>query len=307
MYVPGDEIASESSTSYLPLAMSNVHETNVHEAMSDNEATSGDTSMDDETYDAVPICPFTKIFNCKSPVGENGVICDLCYGRQRHALDQAAAKHFAAPYGTINLDERVLHELLLTLRRRDEEQVKQKRDADSTYRKYVCPTESYTCRLDTHITQVRTKVDKPCQLVDKEDTFCEVCAKPAIDMCIAKNVDEHAGELKFPKYLCILKDGKYADANLAFRKKMKPVVKCCTTRNTSQLCNECWEHYEMRAPSYLVDWFDKDTRMLNKWGQKAEFVRQQFSGRFDVVPKKVRETADPVAPQLSWHDKTTGF
>jgi hypothetical protein len=56
--------------------MSNVHETNVNEAMSDNETSSGDISMGDDTYDAVTSCPFVDIFNCESPARDNGVVCD---------------------------------------------------------------------------------------------------------------------------------------------------------------------------------------------------------------------------------------
>jgi hypothetical protein len=244
--------------------MSNVHETNVNEAMSDNETSSGDISMGDDTYDAVTSCPFIDIFNCESPVWDNGVVCDTCYKKQRYALDCKVAEYFAnfaTVDGTIVPEQRVLHELLDELRRRDDEG-----------KEYVCPTESYAHRFDTHVGHVRSKAKGRCDPVHKKDTFCSVCVVHAILMGIASDHKEgRGGELKPLSWDCILKDDNYANKGLQFRRKMAPSSDCRRTRNQGQLCEGCWVYYSgdpKRADHlwYLTRWFDKDTRMVNTLG-----------------------------------------
>jgi hypothetical protein len=260
-------------------------------------------------------CLFTN-FNewvCEAKEYPERDFCNVCEGVRPHDLGRLVNLRFSTEDGTLSERGIYLRSLINDLRWRNEERIRiwntRLDDAHRREIKYVCPTESYYHRNDTHIIRIRTKVSEMCVYVDKKDSFCKVCADKAFELflCASSGTSkqELKHELKPTIYLCALKDKNFAGR--MFQTKVTPSSGCNGARNRAQMCEACWVEHLKDALGYVWKWFYSDTRMLNSEGlTKMESKAGKSNRKVRLLAAGAQRMFGNVKPIFPWHERSTG-
>jgi hypothetical protein len=189
------------------------------------------------------LCPFTPILGCKTKVTAGRFICDDCSNKRPYKLEEAAGnfhrhatwkRHHdaAAQLHLAGGHEQHVENLAFCtkdLRCRIERQAYRQNE-------WVCPTDSYLYRDNTHIAALREDTER-CSFVDEQNKFCNLC----VGRAARRSLCTDSGVLKTPKFDCILRHPKYVGRLRGIG--LKASSGCRETRMKEQVCEACWvEH-----------------------------------------------------------------